>query len=164
MYNMHRVMIEAHFQKWGGTYAAVIPDDVHVKLVALLTDDVPRVDPNDPNAKIITFRHFHFYLGFTFLLSKFFKKLLFGFDGAEFFYFFEVRRYEKYAQVRVCNAKLFDILSKGDRVWHVDVLEVSGRCEGENDINKKLDFEPDLAKKLRLPSDVIKSYSKSLVC
>lgn len=42
-----------------------------------------------------------------------------------------MRCYEKYVQVCVCNAKLFDILSKGDRVWHVDVLEVSGRCEGE---------------------------------
>ncbi|CAL2246404.1 unnamed protein product [Prunus armeniaca] len=42
----------------------------------------------------------------------------------EFFDFFEVRRYKKYAQVRVCNAKLFD----------------------ENDIRKKLDLGLDMIK------------------
>ncbi|CAL8153376.1 unnamed protein product [Prunus armeniaca] len=51
----------------------------------------------------------------------------------EFFYFFEVRHYKKYAQARVCKAKLFDNLSQGDHVWHVDVLEVSRRWEAEVD-------------------------------
>jgi len=63
-------------------------------------------------------------------LSHFFKLDL---TMWEFFYFFEVRRYEKYAQVRACNAKLFDSLSQGDHVWHVDVLEVTGRWGGEVD-------------------------------
>ncbi|CAL9000448.1 unnamed protein product [Prunus brigantina] len=49
----------------------------------------------------------------------------------EFLYFFEVRHYKKYAQVCVCNAKLFDNLSQGNHVWQTDVLEVSGRWEGE---------------------------------
>ncbi|CAL9021002.1 unnamed protein product [Prunus brigantina] len=47
----------------------------------------------------------------------------------EFFYFFEVRHYEKYAQVCICHAKMFDSLSQGDHVWHDDVSEVSRRWE-----------------------------------
>lgn len=61
-------------------------------------------------------------------LSRFFKLDLMV---LEFFYFFKVRCYKNYAQVCVCNAKLFGNLSQGDHVWHVDVLEVSGRWEGE---------------------------------
>lgn len=61
-------------------------------------------------------------------LNSFFKLEL---TVHEFFYFFKVRRYKKYAQVRVCKAKLFDSLNQGDHIWHVDMLEVSGRWEGE---------------------------------
>ncbi|CAL8150789.1 unnamed protein product [Prunus armeniaca] len=74
--NLHHVTFEAHFQKWRATYASVIPDDMHVKLVEYLTDDPPCIDTNDPNARIITFCLFYFSVGFTFRLSKFFKKVL----------------------------------------------------------------------------------------
>ncbi|BBH05405.1 Serine protease inhibitor SERPIN family protein, partial [Prunus dulcis] len=43
----------------------------------------------------------------------------------------EVRHFERYAQVRVYKAKLFNGLSQGDHAWHDDVLEVSGRWEGD---------------------------------
>ncbi|CAL2227721.1 unnamed protein product [Prunus armeniaca] len=49
----------------------------------------------------------------------------------EFFYFFEVRHFEEYAQVHIYKVKLFDSLSQGDHAWHDDVLEVSGRWEGD---------------------------------
>ncbi|CAL9018571.1 unnamed protein product, partial [Prunus brigantina] len=138
-----------YFHKWCATYASVISNDVHVNLVEPSTEDVPRVDPNDPDARIITLCPFYFSLGFTFPLSKFFKKV-----------FCIMGRYEMYAQVRVCNAKLFDNFSQRDHVWHPEVLEVSGRWEGkvgngplvpltyydEKDNNKKLDLEPDMAK------------------
>ncbi|CAL2248267.1 unnamed protein product [Prunus armeniaca] len=82
-----------------------------------------------------------------------------GFDDARVLYFFEVRHYEKYAQVHVCNTK-FDNLSQGDHVWQANMLEVNGRWEGEvsdgpffpftycdeNNISKKLDLEPDMSK------------------
>ncbi|CAL2265878.1 unnamed protein product [Prunus armeniaca] len=61
-------------------------------------------------------------------LSRFFKL---GLIMQEFFYFFKVRRYEKYAQVNVCNAKLFNSLSQEDHVWQADVLEVSRWWERE---------------------------------
>ncbi|CAL8094058.1 unnamed protein product [Prunus armeniaca] len=78
----------------------------------------------------------------------------------ELFYFFEVRCFKEYAQLRTCNVKLFDSLSQGDHVWHDDVLEVSRRWEGDvgdgpfvpitycnsDDINKKLELEPNMAK------------------
>ncbi|CAL9020970.1 unnamed protein product [Prunus brigantina] len=44
-------------------------------------------------------------------LSRFFKL---GLIVREFFYFFEVRHYEKYAQVLMCKANLFDSLSQTD--------------------------------------------------
>ncbi|KAI5323556.1 hypothetical protein L3X38_032628 [Prunus dulcis] len=123
------------------------------------------MDPNNQDARIITFRPFYFSLGFTFLLSKLFKKVfcIMGYAPSqyslnvylvimcfenlsrffklglivwEFFYFFKVRRYEKYAQVNVCNTKLFNSLSQEDHVWQADVLEVSRWWEGENDISK----------------------------
>ncbi|CAL2245814.1 unnamed protein product [Prunus armeniaca] len=40
-----------------------------------LTNDVPCVDANDPDARIITFRPFYFSLGFMFSLSKLFKEV-----------------------------------------------------------------------------------------
>ncbi|KAL6272281.1 hypothetical protein ACE6H2_022973 [Prunus campanulata] len=158
--NLYRVTTEAQFQKWRATYAFAIPDDVHIKLGKPLTDAVPCVDVNDPNARMITFRPFYFSLGFTFPLSKLFKEVFCAMECApsqctpnvyraimcfenlsrffmleltvrEFFYFFEVRRFEEYAQVRIYNAKLFDSFSQGDHVWHDDVLEVSGRWEGD---------------------------------
>lgn len=49
--NLHCVTTEAHFQKWRTSYASAIPNDVHVKLAEPLTDDVPRMDPSNPNAK-----------------------------------------------------------------------------------------------------------------
>ncbi|VVA32272.1 PREDICTED: LOC110760952 [Prunus dulcis] len=100
-------------------------------LAAPLTNDVPRVGPNDLDARIITFRPFYFSLDFTFPLLKFFRK---------------VRCYKKYAQVRVYNAKLVDSLIQGDHAWHAYVLEVSRRWEGENDMNKKRDLESDMTK------------------
>ncbi|CAL2238994.1 unnamed protein product [Prunus armeniaca] len=138
--NLHRVTTEAQFQRWQATYASAIPDDVHIKLAKPLTDHVPCVDANDPNAKIITFCPFYFSLGFKFLLSKLFKEMFCTMGCApsqctpnvywaimcfenlsrffmleltvrEFFYFFEVRHFEEYAQVCICNAKLFDSLS-----------------------------------------------------
>ncbi|KAL6272510.1 hypothetical protein ACE6H2_023202 [Prunus campanulata] len=72
--NMHRITIEDHIQKWHTTYASAIPDDLHVRLAAPFSHNVPHVDPNDLDARIITFHLFYFSLGFTFLLSKFFKK------------------------------------------------------------------------------------------
>lgn len=114
----------------------------------------------NPDARIITFRPFYFSLGFTFSLSKFFRKffctmectpsqctpnvykkiMCFGNLSCffkldlmvwEFFYFSEVKRYKKYSQVRVWNAKLFDSLNQGDLVWHTDMLKVNRRWEGE---------------------------------
>ncbi|CAL9016951.1 unnamed protein product [Prunus brigantina] len=66
----------SHFQKWRATYASVIPNDMHVKLVESSIDNPPCVDPNDPDARIITFYPFYFSLGFSFRLSKFFRKVL----------------------------------------------------------------------------------------
>ncbi|BBN67731.1 hapless 2, partial [Prunus dulcis] len=40
------------------------------------------------------------------------------------------RHFERYAQVRVYKAKLFNSLSQRDHAWH-DVLEVNGRWEGD---------------------------------
>ncbi|CAL8162509.1 unnamed protein product [Prunus armeniaca] len=61
-------------------------------------------------------------------LSHFFKLEMIM---QEFFYFSEVRHYEKDAQVRMFNAKLFDNFSQGDHVWHTDMLEVSDKWKGE---------------------------------
>ncbi|CAL2239112.1 unnamed protein product [Prunus armeniaca] len=187
--NLRRVTNEDQFQRWHAAYASAIPEDVHIKLEKPLTDNMPCVDANDPNARIITFRPFYFSLGFKFLLSKLFKEVFCAMGCApsqctpnvyraimcfenlsrfftleltvrEFFYFFEVRCFKEYAQLRTCNVKLFDSLSQGDHVWHDDVLEVSGRWEGDvgdgplvpiiycnsNDISKKLELEPDMAK------------------
>ncbi|CAL2256654.1 unnamed protein product [Prunus armeniaca] len=189
MANLHRITIEAQFQKWWATYASVIPDDVHVKLAKPLTDDRPCVDANDPEARIITFHPFDFSLGFTFPLPKFFQKVFSAMWCApsqctlkvyraimcfknlsrffkleltvqEFFYFFKVRRFEKYCQVCIYHAKLFDSSSQGDHVWHDDVLEVNKWWEGDVDdgplvpisycnasnICKKLELGPDMAK------------------
>ncbi|KAI5343179.1 hypothetical protein L3X38_011055 [Prunus dulcis] len=73
--NLHRVTTEAHFQRWRATYASAILDDVHIKLAKPLTDDVPCVNANDPNARIITVRPFYFSLGFKFTSSKLFKEV-----------------------------------------------------------------------------------------
>ncbi|CAL2270491.1 unnamed protein product [Prunus armeniaca] len=74
--------------------------------------------------------------------------------------FLPVRHFQQYAQVRTYKTKLFDGLSQGDHAWHDDVLEVSGRWEGDvgdgpfvpitychvNDISKQLKLGPDMAK------------------
>ncbi|CAL2274560.1 unnamed protein product [Prunus armeniaca] len=73
--NLHRITTEAQFQKWRAAYASAIPYEVHVELAKPRTDDVPCVDANDPDARIITFRLFYFSLGFTFPLSKLFKEV-----------------------------------------------------------------------------------------
>lgn len=44
---------------WLATYASVIPDDIHVKLVGLSTDNAPCVDVNDPDDRIITLYPFY---------------------------------------------------------------------------------------------------------
>ncbi|CAL9013897.1 unnamed protein product [Prunus brigantina] len=187
--NLYRVTNEDQFQRWRAAYASAIPEDVHIKLAKPLTDNMPCMDANDPNARIITFRPFYFSLGFKFPLSKLFKEVFYAMGCApsqctpnvyraimcfenlsrffileltvrEFFYFFEVRCFKEYAQLRTCNVKLFDSLSQGDHVWHDDVLEVSGRWEGDvgdgplvpitycnaDDISKKLELGPDMAK------------------
>ncbi|CAL9000954.1 unnamed protein product [Prunus brigantina] len=185
--NLHRVTNKAHFKTWHALFNSAIPKDVHVKLVEPSSDNVPCVDPNNAGAWIITFRPFYFSLGFTFPMSKFFRDVLCAMECApsqctpnvyravlcfenlshffkldltvrEFFYFFEVRRFEKYAQLRTCKPKLFDSLSQGDHVRSKDVLEVSGRWEGEvgddplvpliycddDAIRKKLVLNPDM--------------------
>ncbi|CAL8174782.1 unnamed protein product [Prunus armeniaca] len=158
--NLHRVITEAEFQKWRAAYASAIPNNVHVKLVKPLTDDMRCVDANDLDARIITFGPFYFSLGFTFPLSNLSRIFKLDMTVREFFYFFEVRHYEKYAQVRICHAKMFNNLSQGDHVWHDDVFEVSGWWEGDvsngllvpitycnvNDICKKLELGPDMAR------------------
>ncbi|CAL8175784.1 unnamed protein product [Prunus armeniaca] len=142
------------------TYASAILDDVHIKLAASSIDDAHCADSNEPDARIITFCHFYFSLGFTVPFSKFFRKVFYAMECAPS----QLRRYEKYAQVRVCKDKLFDSLNQGDHIWHVDVLEVSGMWEGkvsdaplvlitycdENDICKKLDLGPNMAKGCRV--------------
>ncbi|XP_034227602.1 uncharacterized protein LOC117636985 [Prunus dulcis] len=187
--NLHRVTTDAQFQKGRAAYASAIPDDVRVKLLKSRKDNEPLVDANDLDARIITFRPFYFSLGFKFPLSKLFKEVFCAMGCApsqctpnvyraimcfenlsrffmleltvrEFFYFFEVRHFERYAQVRVYKAKLFNSFSQGDHAWHDDVLEVSGRWEGDvgdgplvpitycdvSDISKQLEFGPDMAK------------------
>ncbi|VVA30905.1 PREDICTED: LOC110760952 partial [Prunus dulcis] len=118
---------------------------------------MPCVDANDPNARIITFRPFYFSLGFTFQLPKLFKEVFCAMGCAPSQCIPNV--YQVYAQVRIYNVTLFDSLSQGDRVWHDNVLEVSGRWEGNVDgplvpitysnasnINKNLEVGPDIAK------------------
>ncbi|CAL8114443.1 unnamed protein product [Prunus armeniaca] len=187
--NLHRVTTDAQFQKWRAAFSSAIPDDVQVKLLKSWADSKPLVDANDPGARVITFRPFYFSLGFKFPLSKLFKEVFCAMECApsqctpnvyraimcfenlsrfftleltvrEFFYFFEVRHFEQYAQVRTYKTKLFDGLSQGDHAWHDDVLEVSGRWEGDvrdgplvpvtychvNDISKQLELGPDMAK------------------
>ncbi|CAL8154981.1 unnamed protein product [Prunus armeniaca] len=187
--NLHRVTTDAQFQKWRAAFTSAIPDDVQVKLLKSWADSKPLVDANDPGARVITFRPFYFSLGFKFPLSKLFKEVFCAMECApsqctpnvyraimcfenlsrfftleltlrEFFYFFEVRHFEQYAQVRTYKTKLFDGLSQGDHAWHDDVLEVSGRWEGDvrdgplvpvtycpvNDISKQLELGPDMAK------------------
>ncbi|CAL8094061.1 unnamed protein product [Prunus armeniaca] len=56
--NLHHVTNEDQFHRWRAAYASAIPDDVYVKLAKPLTDNMPCVDANDPNARIITFRPF----------------------------------------------------------------------------------------------------------
>ncbi|CAL8169024.1 unnamed protein product [Prunus armeniaca] len=125
---------------------------------------MPCVDANDPNARIITFRPFYFSLGFKFPLSKLFKEVFCAMGCAPSQCTPNVYRaimcFKEYAQLRNCNVKLFDSLSQGDHVWHDDVLEVSGQWEGDvgdgplvpltycnlDDISKKLELEPDMAK------------------
>ncbi|CAL2270257.1 unnamed protein product [Prunus armeniaca] len=127
--------------KWRATYTSAIPNDMHVKLAESSTNDAPCVDQNDPDARIIMFRPFYFSLGFTFPLSKFFRKVFCIVECAPI----KSRAYEKYAEVRVCKAKLFHSFSQNDHVWHVNVLEVSGWWE-ENDICKRLDLGLDMVK------------------
>ncbi|CAL2271554.1 unnamed protein product [Prunus armeniaca] len=151
-------------KRWRAAYASAIPEDVHIKLAKPLTDNMPCVDANDPNARIITFRPFYFSLGFKFPLSKLFKEVFCAMGCAPSQCTPNVYRaimcFKEYAQLRTCNVKLFDSLSQGDHVWHDDVLEVSGRWEGDvgdgplvpitycnaDDISKKLELEPDMAK------------------
>ncbi|KAI5314282.1 PREDICTED: LRR receptor serine/threonine- [Prunus dulcis] len=59
----------------GATYVSAIPDNVHVRLTTPLTEHIPSMDPNNSDAIIITFQPFYFFLGFMFLLSKFFGKV-----------------------------------------------------------------------------------------
>ncbi|CAL2258547.1 unnamed protein product [Prunus armeniaca] len=150
--NLQRVLTEAQFQKWQAAYASTIPDDVHVKLVKPLTNGVPCVDANDPNSRIITFYPFYFSLSFTFPLSKLFMEVCCTLELTvrEFFYFFEERCFEKYAQVYS-----FPSFS---RQWEGDVDDgphVPITYCNVSDICKKLELELDMAKvggALNIPS------------
>ncbi|CAL2247381.1 unnamed protein product [Prunus armeniaca] len=158
--NLHCITSKAHFQKWRATYPCAIPDDVHVKLAASSTDNEPCVDPNDPDAKIITFCPFYFSLGFMFSLSKFFRKLFCPIECApsqcapnayqaimcfrnpscffkldltvqEFFYFSEVKHYEK---------------STDGGKARMAMVHLFLSLFTMNDISKKLDLKPNMAK------------------
>ncbi|CAL2271699.1 unnamed protein product [Prunus armeniaca] len=187
--NLHYVVIGAKFQKWRDTFASAIHNNVHVRLVEPSTNNVPYTDLNNPCARIITFHPLYFSLGFMFPCSSFsggvfcamecalsqcipnvYRAIIYidnlnrffklGLTVGEFFYFFEVRRCEKYAQLCMSNAKLFDSFSQGDHVWNADVLEINSKWEGEvdngppilttycnvKDITQKLDLGPDMAK------------------
>lgn len=71
MANLHHVTTETQFLTWHATFNSVISKDMHVKSVKSLIDH-----PNNSDARIITLCPFYFSLGFTFLLSKFFKEML----------------------------------------------------------------------------------------
>ncbi|BBN68396.1 Protein kinase family protein with leucine-rich repeat domain, partial [Prunus dulcis] len=172
---VHSKKFVANLHRWRSTYASAIPDDVRVKLLKSRMDNEPLVDANDLDARIITFRPFYFpwasnsscqsfsrcapsqctpnvYWAIMCIenLSRFFMLEL---TVREFFYFFEVRHFERYAQVRVYKAKLFNSLSQGDHAWH-DVLEVSGRWRATSvtahlspsPIAMQLELGPDMAK------------------
>ncbi|CAL8124080.1 unnamed protein product [Prunus armeniaca] len=151
--NLHHVTTEAQFQKCLAAYASAILDDMHVKLAKPRTNDVPCVDMNDPDARIITFR------GVRAMECAPSQCTLNVYLAIKCFENLSLRRFEKYAQVRICNVKLFDSFSQGDHVWHDDV-EVSGLWEGDvgdgplvpitycnaSYISKKLKLEPEMAK------------------
>ncbi|BBH05364.1 hypothetical protein Prudu_016730 [Prunus dulcis] len=61
---------------------------------------------------------------------------------------------ENYAQLRSYKEKLFHSLSVGDHAWSTDVLELSGRWEGDvndvplltfDEITKWFDIQSDMA-------------------
>ncbi|CAL2257356.1 unnamed protein product [Prunus armeniaca] len=174
---------EAPLYLWGGS---LVPNDVQVKLLKSQTDNKPLVDVNDRGARIITFRPFYFSLGFKFPLSKLFKEVFYAMECApsqctpnvyraimcfenlsrfftleltvrEFFYFFEVRHFERYAQVRVYKTKLFDGLmlgmttcwksADGGRATLVTAhLFPPPIAMVLSDISKQLELGPDMAK------------------
>lgn len=132
---------------------------MNVRLAEPLIDYMLHADLNDLNARIIELCPLYFSLGFTFPLSKFFRNVFcikecapgqcttneywviicfenlncffkLGLFVWELFYFFKVRCYEKYAQVHVCNEKLFENFTQGDHVRHDDMLEVNERWGG----------------------------------
>lgn len=74
--NLHRATNEAQFKTRRALFDSAIPKDVHVKLAEPSSDSVPCVDPNNAGTRIITFHPLYFSLGFTFLMSKFFKDVL----------------------------------------------------------------------------------------
>ncbi|CAL9025171.1 unnamed protein product, partial [Prunus brigantina] len=131
----HCVVIEAEFQKWHDTFASAIHKSVHVRGVFCAVEcALSQCTPNIYWA-IIYFDN----------LNCFFKL---GLTVEEFFYFFKVRRCEKYAQLCVSNAKMFDSFSQGHHVWNADVLEIRGKWEVK-DITQKLDLRLDMAKSVR---------------
>ncbi|CAL2256930.1 unnamed protein product [Prunus armeniaca] len=178
MANLHYVMDEGQFQRWQAAYASAIPDDVHIKLAKPLTDVVPCVDANDPNAKIMTFRPFYFSLGFKFPMSKLFKEVFCSLGCAPsqctpnvYRAACNVYRVDD-AQVRIYKVKLFDSLSQGDHAWHDAVLEVSGRwegdvgdgplvpityCDGIERHQQQLELGPDMAK-VRRPLNIPRKF------
>ncbi|CAL8992505.1 unnamed protein product [Prunus brigantina] len=66
----------------------------------------------------------------------------------EFFYFFEVRRCEKYTQLRAYKEKLVNNLSLDDDAWSTNVWELTNFYPLliEDDISKRIDLEPDMVK------------------
>ncbi|CAL2257061.1 unnamed protein product [Prunus armeniaca] len=176
--NLHRVMTDGQFQKWRAAFASTILDEVQVKLLKSRSDNEPLVDATDPGARIIT--SFLFLLGLQIpavealqggvlhhgvCSEPVYPQRLPGDhvlrESEPFLHVgVDVRHFERYAQVRVWKTKLFDGLSQGDHAWHDDVLEVSGRWEGDvgdsplvpttycyvSDISKQLELGPDMAK------------------
>lgn len=111
---------------------------MHVRLAAPLTNNVPRVGPNDLDAKIITFHPFYFSLGFTFPLLKFFKKVFCVMECATSQYTPNVYRaiiyfdhLNHFFKMDLMVQLFFYFFKVGRTLWHAYVLEVSGRWEGE---------------------------------
>ncbi|CAL2240728.1 unnamed protein product [Prunus armeniaca] len=110
---------------------------------------MPRVDPNNPDVRIISFRPFYFSLGYTFLLLAFFMKVFCAMEYAP-----------SRSGLDIAGDLLLLQVSAMKTMWNTDVLEVNRKWEGEvgdsllvpitycheRDISKKLDLKPNMAK------------------
>ncbi|CAL9028914.1 unnamed protein product [Prunus brigantina] len=80
-----------------------------------------------------------------------------GLTVREFFYFFEVGRCEKYAQLCVCNAKLFDSL----KITHA--MECLDREDSSIELSRKRKMALKLSKDEVAPLRVREASPRSLV-